>query len=150
MAKSKMSQTSQKQPATTRANELYQKKRREEMEAKAAEKERKEKEEADRIARQNALKAQNQARFKQEIKPKTNTEEEARKKRKDALEQEKQQKESIKACIEKGRTRKMLIDSYNDKNKTGNLARVKAIVGLVDQMKQTGVPEKEALSHLND
>ena len=55
MAKSKMSQTSQKQPATTRANELYQKKRREEMEAKAAEKERKEKEEADRIARQNAV-----------------------------------------------------------------------------------------------
>lgn len=36
MAKSKMSQSSQKQPATTKANELYQKRRREEMEAKAA------------------------------------------------------------------------------------------------------------------
>lgn len=44
----------------------------------------------------------------------------------------------------------MLIDSYNSKNKNGNLAKVKAIVGYVDDMKKAKVPEREALKHLTE
>ena len=70
-------------------------------------------------------------------------------KRDHARKQEIENKQQLDMVLQRARTRPLLVDSYNSKNKS-NLNMIKATQDFVNTFKEAGMKESEAVKYLDD